>query len=172
MALSFNTTRLDIFEISSDTEQQQLSNLFACVPGLLTPTVVENLPPYFHGIETQIDVQIWVERMLSESRLYAVKDTEQSAIIGFIFVFVEDDGQAHIGYLLGEEFWGKGFASELLQGFIEHIRKSEPWTKLVGGVDRKNIASSKLLLKLGFKKQPNHEREVIFYEYLLTHSDK
>ncbi|BCB42057.1 hypothetical protein VagYM19_12470 [Vibrio alginolyticus] len=104
--------------------------------------------------------------MLSESRLLQVKSEEQE-LIGFLFAYVESESEAHIGYLLSEEYWGKGLASELLKSFIEEIVETESWLKLVGGVEKSNVASANLLKKLGFIEQPANESGVSFYEYTI-----
>lgn len=168
MDLIYTTSRMNIFEISSDIDESELSKLLVRVPELLSPAVVENLPPYFHSIKSQSDAQVWFERMVSESRLFLVKHNELNAIIGFVFAFIENDGSVHIGYLLGKNYWGQGLATELLRGFIDEATKKENWVKLIAGVDQHNQASSKLLLKLGFHKQLSDEGKVIFYEYPLS----
>jgi len=165
MALSFETSRLKVFEISGDMAPSELTVLLNRVPDILTPPVVENLPPYFHGINSKADAQAWFERMISESRLFLVKPADEDTVIGFVFAFVENGCDAHIGYLLGEQYWGKGLASELLQGVIEQSGKTESWVKLIGGVDRSNQASAKLLQKLGFVEQSGGDSDVVFYEY-------
>jgi len=167
MAISFETPRLKVSEIQQDIPISERSALIERITEILTPLVVENLPPYFHGIDSPELADAWLDRMLSESRLFQVGTTEIT-IIGFLFVSVEDNHDAHIGYLLSEEFWGKGIASELLRGFISAAPITEPWTKLVGGVVKSNIASANLLRKLGFVAQSNDGSDVVFYEYVIS----
>jgi len=91
----------------------------------------------------------------------------EGELIGFLFAYVEKKSNAHIGYLLTEAYWGKGLASELLQGFIKEVSKAEVWVKLIAGVDPSNITSANLLKKLGFKEQVVDECGMIFYEYMI-----
>ncbi|PIB16913.1 GNAT family N-acetyltransferase [Vibrio rotiferianus] len=166
MAISFESQRLTVVEITEGFDLSKHSHLLERIPQILTPAVVENLPPYFHEISSSEQARIWLERMLSESRLLQVEDEGQK-LIGFLFAYVENDEYAHIGYLLAEEYWGRGLANELLQGFIYEVEKSESWLKLIGGVDQSNIASVKLLKKLGFIAQPAKDSGVVFYEYTI-----
>ena len=168
MDFIYSTSRMNIFEISSDISNSELSSLLSRVPKLLSSAVVEGLPPYFHGIKTQPDAKVWLEHMMLESSLFLVKHDEKDVIIGFIFIFSDDDCDAHIGYLLAKEYWGMGLAMEMLQGFIDNATKNEQWVKFIAGVDLHNDASSKLLLKLGFEKQLPSDGQVVFYEYLLS----
>ncbi|ELP6741286.1 GNAT family N-acetyltransferase [Vibrio vulnificus] len=166
MAISFESQRLKVVEITEEFDLSKHSYLLERIPQILTPAVVENLPPYFHEIGSGEQARIWLERMLLESRLLQVK-IEDNELIGFLFAYVENDECAHIGYLLAEEYWGRGLASELLEGFIHEVEKSESWLKLIGGVDQSNVASAKLLIKLGFIAQPAKDSGVVFYEYTI-----
>ncbi len=168
MALSFETSRLSASEILGDIDAPELMGMLAQVPAILSSVVVENLPPYFHRIKSEADAKVWFERTLSESRLLVVKLIGEGTIIGFVFVSVTNSRDAQIGYLLGEQYWGKGLATELLRGFIRQVGQTESWLKLIGGVDRSNHSSAKLLQKLGFIEQSGSDSEVIFYEYTLT----
>lgn len=170
MAISFKSKRLTVAEITGVFTLSAHSYLLERIPQILTPAVVENLPPYFHGIGSSEEARIWLERMLLESRLLQVeaeKEAENNELIGFLFAYVETDNSAHIGYLLTEEYWRQGLASELLQGFIDEVVKFESWVKIIGGVDQSNIASAKLLTNLGFVEQPANDSGVIFYEYAI-----
>jgi len=164
MGLLFQTARLTVKEADLELSLSERSALHQRIPQILTPAVVENLPPYFHGIDSCHLAQQWLERMLAESRLFLVS-SEDGTLMGLLFACVDNDNDAHIGYLLAQEFWGKGFASELLQGFISEVSNSENWSKLIGGVDQTNIASAKLLKKLGFVERPAEDNGVIFFEY-------
>ncbi|WP_192892150.1 GNAT family N-acetyltransferase [Vibrio bathopelagicus] len=166
MAISFESQRLTVVEITERFDLSKHSYLLERIPQILTPAVVENLPPYFHKIGSSEQARTWLERMLLESRLLQV-EAEDHELIGFLFAYVENDEYAHIGYLLAEEYWGRGLASELLQGFIHEVEKSESWLKLIGGVDQSNIASVKLLKKLGFIEQAANGSGVVFYEYTI-----
>lgn len=166
MALSFETSRLNVVEIEGSISLPERSSLIERIPQLLTPSVVQNLPPYFHGISTKGLAEGWLEQMLSECRLLQV-NTAKGELAGFLFAYVDEQTDAHIGYLLAEKFWGQGLAQELLKGFIQKVSVAEPWVKLIGGVDRSNVASSHLLRKMGFKEQKKGEGNVVFLEYTI-----
>jgi RimJ/RimL family protein N-acetyltransferase len=168
MPLEFKTSRLSVLEVFHDIDQSDLSELLVSLPKILSAPVVKDLPPYFQNIHSYSDAQKWFELMVSDSRLCIVKYNDLNSIIGFVFISMENDHDAHIGYLLSEIFWRQGLASELLSGLIETAVKDLKWNKLIGGVDKNNIASSNLLVKLGFVGQPSVDRQVVFYEYLLS----
>lgn len=166
MVTSFKSPRLVVFELVDNSVAYQQQYLLQRIPEILTPRVVKNLPGYFHDIDCSQKASIWLEKMVDESRLFVVNDADERTI-GFLFVNVENEYDAHIGYLLMESSWGQGLASELIEAFIINVAQQEPWQKLIGGVEPANKASSDLLQKLGFRKVLGSEAPVDFYEYLL-----
>lgn len=169
MAISFETERLKVTEISRNLASLERSSLLKLIPNILTPQVVKNLPPYFQGITSSELAACWLERMLLESRLFKLK-SKTNQLIGFLFIYVENEDDVHIGYLFGEGYWGKGLASELLQSFVVEVAKIEPWSKLTGGVDASNVSSIKVLKKSGFVESSINESGVVFYEYVIPRS--
>lgn len=170
MAISFETQRLKVSEVTENLSDVDRLPLLSEIPRILTPSVVESLPPYFHGIDSEVLADGWLSRMLSESRLLLVTSAGDE-LIGFLFVYVENDNDAHIGYLLAEKFWGKGLASELLRGFIDVVSEKEVWLKLIGGVNPTNIVSAKVLKKLGFIEQVGDATDVVFFEYSISRAN-
>ena len=153
---------VEVFNGTQETE------ILVSITELLTPKVVESLPSYFRNINSISAAQNWFKKMVSESRLFMVKHTGTNTTIGFVFVFVGNDAEAHIGYFLGESYWGKGYATELLKGLIDFIKHENKIIRLIAGVATNNIVSSKLLHKIGFVKSASENNETDFYEYQLS----
>lgn len=162
MMFTYQTVRLSVLEATTSTPSNSL--LMATIE-LLSPKVVANLPPYFNNVNSMTDAKNWFEKMVSESRLFVVKELESGAIIGFVFMFTQSSTDAHIGYLIGESHWNKGYATELLKGMMHFIQNEHKLHRLIAGVDVNNYASIKLLKKLGFTKSSENENETVFYGY-------
>ena len=64
---------------------------------------------------------------------------------------MRSEDEAHIGYLLAQQRWGKGVATEALQALTLWLSKYRSG-RLVAGVDSENAASTRVLEKLGFKR--------------------
>ena len=92
-------------------------------------------------------------------------------VIDFIFIYQPTDNTnyitAHIGYLLGKEYWGQGYAKEFLNGLISWSREKKEISTLVAGVEPNNIASACLLTKMGFSECSDKDSAVVLYEYEL-----
>ncbi|MCO6353349.1 GNAT family N-acetyltransferase [Pseudoalteromonas shioyasakiensis] len=166
MALSFNTSRLNVIEINSSSAKLEQTALVNALPAILTPAVVANLPGYFQGIDSIAAAEKWLANMLNECRLLMLQSQHQE-VVGLLFIYTENH-DAHIGYLLAERYWGQGLAFELLQGFINLAGTQSQWHKLIAGVDESNTPSIKLLKKLAFEKQASKENGMLFYELNLN----
>ena len=59
-----------------------------------------------------------------------------------------------IGFTLARENQGKGFAREALKRLITFLFEEVSAVKVVANCDQRNIAAAKLLLSLGFKRDP------------------
>lgn len=134
------TTRLQIDEVFNSN---QSSEFLESIIEILTPSV-------------------------ADGRLFVVTLEGESKAIGFVFLSTENAGDSHIGYLLGESFWGKGYATEILRCLIDFIKSEEQVIRLIAGVATDNIASIKLLQKLGFIHISREDNGTIFYEYQLS----
>lgn len=168
MNLSFNTQRLNVIELNSNDTKSERTTLVNALPAILTPAVVANLPSYFQGVDSIAAAEKWLANMLNECRLLMLQSQHQE-VIGLLFVYTEKH-DAHIGYLLAEQYWGQGLAFELLQGFINLACTHSYWRKLIAGVDELNRPSIKLLKKLAFEEQASKENGMLFYEFDL-HKD-
>ena len=160
MTAGFNSARLRILEARSTLDALDSESLYTRTIQILSPSVVSQLPPYFSGIKTEKLAQAWFDRMLKESRLFLVYQTDKQQLIGFSFLFLDESNtkrkEAHLGYLLAEEAWGQGFASELVTALIEHCQQNNIADRLIAGVDATNLASIALLKKVGFRPAENN----------------
>ncbi|WP_300544551.1 GNAT family N-acetyltransferase, partial [uncultured Pseudoalteromonas sp.] len=120
---------------------------------------------YFQGIDSIAAAEKWLANMLDECRLLMLQ-SQQQEVVGLLFIYTEKH-DAHIGYLLAEQYWGQGLAFELLQGFINLAGTQSHWHKLIAGVDESNTPSIKLLKKLAFEEQASKENGMLFFEFNL-----
>lgn len=165
MDIKFETARLTVHEVFANLAETEKQSLLKRVVELFSPAVVEHLPPAFQQVNSLAAAETWFSTMLTDSRMFSVTEKQSDLIAGLVFVSVDAQNQAHIGYLLAEDYWGRGLASELLTAFIELAAKETAWSVLIGGVDQTNAASARLLKKLGFIESPESDSSVVYYRY-------
>jgi len=158
-------SRLQISEIITSKQEPEF---LVSVIEVLTPKVVENLPPYFQNINSIQSAQEWLEQIIFDGSLFTVNLVGETNPIGFVFISTENTSGTHIGYLLGESYWGKGYATEILKGLIGFLESEDKITNLIAGVATDNVASIKLLHKLGFIKSSSEDNGTIFFDYRLS----
>lgn len=134
--MEFDTARLTVRPWSPDHGTDVLARI-------LTPAVLAPLPPALHDL----DPDRWIAARLAESDVLSV--TAGGAVIGI--VLIAPVTPVHLGYLLAEEAWGQGYASELVQGLV----RSLPGQEIRAGVSRDNPASARVLEKAGFTVMDN-----------------
>lgn len=105
---------------------------------LLRPAVLAPLPPSLQ----ERDPARWIAARRAEAEVLAIE--ADSALVGVALLAGRDP--VHLGYLLAEEAWGKGFASEAVAGLLAAL----PGESFRAGVARDNPASGRVLVKAGF----------------------
>ena len=82
---------------------------------------------------------------------WAVFEKASGIFVGsFAFIPVEKTNDSQLGYALLKEYWGKGFATELMRDGIKHVFEKTKLNEVYGLTQAENIASQKVLLKVGF----------------------
>ena len=63
------------------------------------------------------------------------------------------------GYILHPDFWGRGLATEAVRAFLHHVWQTRPdIAELTTDIDPRNVASVRLVAKLGFRETGRAER--------------
>jgi ribosomal-protein-alanine N-acetyltransferase len=162
---SFDTDRLIVKEwralIASDKDMAE------AVVTILTPRVTQSLPEGWQGEYTADRASRWIAERDREGATLLVLDGSSKTPIG-LMILSESEGEksgrcVRIGYLLAESAWRQGFASELLEGFIDWCRTADI-SSVIGGVARENVASRRVLEKNGFDILPGtqNQHELIY----------
>ena len=163
----FRTTRLWVqhwhFTLNTDADELALSK--ALVP-VLTPAVLKHLPPSMQVEQKSEEILNWMNARAAESDVYSIFHQQTEALVGLLILDKEQQSdpmqKVHLGYLLAEHEWGKGYASELINGLLLALQKKAP-IRLIGGVAVDNFASAHVLKKAGFSldsSQSDDETEV------------
>ena len=111
-------------------------------------------------IETPFDARGWVKRKLENEEpiiCHVVCLRKTGMPIGIVQAQI-GAGQASyefsIGYWLGREYWGNGYATEALRAMLENLTEEETKTKelwpLFAHVHERNAPSVRVLEKCGF----------------------
>ncbi len=115
--------------------------------------VWRNLRDRFPHPYTRVDAEAWLHRVC-----HAVPETDFAldvggAAIGGIGFTIQEDIHRHsaeLGYWLGEEFWGRGIATQAVRAVTSYAFATHDLYRLYAGVFEWNHASRCVLEKAGF----------------------
>lgn len=90
----------------------------------------------------------WLERMIDRSA-----SGGEDFVIEFEGRVIGDVGAGRLpefGFMIDPGYWGRGIATEAARAFIDYAFEATPVDRLTADVDPRNLASLKVLEKLGF----------------------
>lgn len=151
----FLTDRLEVKNWNNGVDNDDLkADMFHELSLLLSPKVMEFLPEPLQKSCGDCDLETWVDARNDESDVFMVRDKTSSKLFGLLILAGTSETSNHstirIGYLLDQNCWGQGIATELVKGFINWCISQNIKGELLGGVVSDNTASSQVLLKCGF----------------------
>jgi RimJ/RimL family protein N-acetyltransferase len=174
---TFNTERLSINSVESQILEECNKPLYTNkVLTLLTPAVTSSLPGEWQNIKSDDQASSWWQQRIEECCLLSIHLKSNNEIIGFVFLYDDEVKQTqlelHIGYLLGESYWAKGYGSELIRGLVNWASVDKHIYSLIGGVEVSNIGSIKVMERNGFSRSKlnSPDKNVIFLERIINKS--
>lgn len=106
------------------------------------------------------DGEAWLQRMANiqatgTALQFVVVERRSGLPIGTCLLFRYDEGsaRAELGYVLGRAHWGSGCMHEALAALIDAAFGTLALRRLEAEVDPRNVASARLLQRLGFRRE-------------------
>ena len=116
----------------------------------------ENLTDQFPHPYTLEAAKKWIETNQKKEIQDNFAITLNNEIIGMIG-FEDKKDFFEVGYWLGENSWGKGYATEVLKAITQHVFNNYKPSKIKAKVFLHNPSSGKVLEKCGYEKQKQTE---------------
>ncbi|WP_236550135.1 GNAT family N-acetyltransferase [Enterococcus faecalis] len=93
----------------------------------------------------------WIVEQYKQEDFYCWGIEYKGKLVGEISVVekIDDYDICGIGYVLGEEFWGKGIMTEACRCILDYLFEEIGYRKIIAGCDELNIGSSKVLENVG-----------------------
>lgn len=165
ISCNFKTDRLVVQLLGNDVDLNLMANQTI---DILSPEVTKSLPPGWQDITNQNKAFDWLNDRINESVCLLVRLKSEQNLIGFIFLYADDKSEPPLdirfGYLIGKTYWGKGFGTEVLKGFVEWSKKSGVVNRIEGGVEKVNKGSITVLERVGFSRMNGSHADNYFYE--------
>lgn len=101
------------------------------------------------------DAKAWIARAdaaRGNNATFAIRLKSTGRLIGVArYATVEPECPVHVGYWLGEPFWGHGLATEAVHGLVDHAFTYGTMRELTAACRVTNPASRRVLVKSGFQ---------------------
>ncbi|MEJ2355154.1 MAG: GNAT family N-acetyltransferase [candidate division WOR-3 bacterium] len=122
-----------------------------------------NIPhPYKKGIAREWISTHQAKFEEGEAIHFAIVLKSGEVLIGVIGLNVNKDyNRAELGYWIGEEFWGRGYATEAARAVVEYGFLRLSLHKITSSHFARNPASGKVMRKIGMKKEGFRKEHVI-----------
>ena len=89
--------------------------------------------------------------LISDSNQFALNIFLDNKLIGGVSLTLDGDNYYDLGYWLGKDYWGKGYATESSKKLLEYALEKLNSPKIKSGYFVDNLSSGNVLKKLGFK---------------------
>ncbi len=90
---------------------------------------------------------------------FMIFDRESDAFLGRCGFGPLDTGEVEVGYVLHQQYWGRGYATELLLALLQWARINLPGRTVVAMAPVDHLASQKVMRKAG----------MVFYKNAVAH---
>jgi RimJ/RimL family protein N-acetyltransferase len=125
--------------------------------------VSRNLHDAFPHPYTRADAEAWIRQTSGLNRQTVFAITVAGKAVGGIGLHPGTDVHrrtAAIGYWLGEEYWGRGIATEALRAVTDYAFAKFDFARLEAFVFEWNLASARVLEKAGYTREARLRKRV------------
>jgi ribosomal-protein-alanine N-acetyltransferase len=123
----------------------------------------------FRTIQSQDKIKASLDKWINDRGVFCVEHRTSGEFIGWFMLKETNYKYPELGFMLPQQLWGKGFATEVAKALIDHGFKSLGYTKIIATTVADNSASIAVLKKIGMceskievAKDPTYE--ILCYE--------
>ncbi len=123
---------------------------------------------------TEKDAKDWIGLVKKQKMVTTFCIEADGKLVGSTGFTLKDDvykKTAEIGYFIGENYWGKGIATEAIRQLVDYIQKNFDIIRIYAEVFEYNKASMRVLEKNGFyleciRKKAAFKNDVVLDDYV------
>lgn len=122
-----------------------------------------NIRDRFPHPYTPRDASLWVRMANVDKNMLNLAIVHQDVAIGAVGVIFKNDVYRHtaeIGYWLGEDYWGRGFATRAVKALTDYVFAHYNTIRIYAGIFEYNLASARVLEKAGYHLEARLKKNV------------
>lgn len=139
------------------------SDIAALVKHGNNAAVARNLRDRFPHPYTRAHAIDWIRYVRGENPVRDFAIAMRMELIGGIGVQIQDDvyrRSAEIGYWLAQPYWGRGIATRAVEAMTDYAFATYPIVRIYANVFEGNVASARVLEKVGYELEGRLRRSV------------
>ena len=107
-----------------------------------------------------------LEEWIKDEEVWAAIDDKDGVLLGWFMMKKRELMNFEIGFMLNKDYWNKGYATEISLKLIEYTKRKYVDSKIIASTNIENMASIKVLEKIGMKRSQNHllKNNIIIFE--------
>lgn len=119
---------------------------------------------FYPATRTRAEADAWIDRMIEgrtngTGQFLAVERKSDGAMLGLtgtadINFAIPTAPKLEIGWVLGQDYWGQGYAPEAARAALEHAFAQLSAPEVVAFTARVNLPSQRVMQKLGLARDP------------------
>ena len=108
--------------------------------------------------------EVDIDRYAANDAMFAIRLKETGRLIGVILYFDDNGESCEIGYGIGSEYWGRGYATEAVKGFLDYCLNAKGFSKVFASFFTGNDASRRVMEKCGMTFDRFSENELTYLD--------
>ena len=98
---------------------------------------------------TEKKAKEWLDNINYDDLLFSI--FINNSLIGGVGLSLEEDNNFDLGFWIGKDHWGKGYATEAAMGLIQYAKEDTNLKQITACYIKGNLGSLNVLRKLGFE---------------------
>ena len=99
---------------------------------------------------------------LENKSIFAIRLKETERLIGIILYFDDDGDSCEIGYGIGSGYWNRGYATEAVKAFLDHLLNEKGFSSVCASFFTGNDSSRRVMEKCGMTYSRFSEKELTY----------
>ena len=108
--------------------------------------------------------EVDLTKIIGNPDVFAVRLKQTGRLIGLILFFGAEGASCEIGYGLGSDYWGHGYATEAVRRFLEYLFEEKGFTAVRASFFTGNTASRRVMEKSGMRYSHFSEKELVYLD--------
>ena len=118
---------------------------------------------YAESLEA-FDFSPYLTKFQDSDRLLAIRLKDTGRLIGILTYFDETADSCEIGYGIGSAHWGRGYATEAVQRFLDYLMNEKGFRTVYASFFTGNDASRRVMEKCGMTFHHFSEKELTYQD--------